>query len=70
MAEFCVECWHKLTGMGDEKWRYVITSYKDLCEGCGQYKQVIVTERYISRIQRYFAEKAEKKENKIGRAHV
>ena len=62
MAEFCVECWNRLTGMGDEKRRYVITSYRDLCKGCGQYKQVIVTERYISRIQRYFAEKAEKKE--------
>ena len=67
MAEFCLDCWNRLLGTNDKKWRYVITSYRDLCEGCGQYKQVIVTERYISRIQRYFAEKAEKKENSTQR---
>lgn len=42
MAEFCVDCWEKYNGnMGYD----VVLSSKydlDLCEGCGEYKRVVI----------------------------
>ena len=52
MAEFCLECWNQLNGTNDTKWRYVLSWEKDLCEGCGQYKRVIVMERHWSYAER------------------
>lgn len=45
MAEFCVECWNKLNGTNDPQWKYVLSWERDLCEGCGRWKRVIVGER-------------------------
>ena len=56
MAEFCLECWNKINETHDSKWRYVLSWEKDLCEECGQYRRVIVTERLWSRTQRKIAE--------------
>ena len=42
MAEFCLECWNKINGTNDKKWRYSLSWELDLCEKCGEYKQVIV----------------------------
>ena len=59
MAEFCLDCWNKLNQTNDSKWRYVISWQKDFCEGCAQYKRVIIKERIWSRVQRMIAEASE-----------
>ena len=40
MAEFCLDCWNKLNGTHytpDQVWLE-----EDLCEGCGEWKPVVV----------------------------
>ena len=56
MAEFCLDCWNKLNEMNDSKRRYVLSWEKDLCEGCGEYKRVIIKERLWSITQKGIAE--------------
>ncbi len=56
MAEFCLDCWNKLNGTSDSRFRYVLSEELDLCEECGEYKRVIVVERLWSRVQRAFGE--------------
>lgn len=56
MAEFCLDCWNKINGTQDSKWRFVLSWGKEICEECGQYKKVIVGERIWSRTQRTFEE--------------
>ena len=56
VAEFCLDCWNKLNGTKDLKWRYVRTWRKDFCEECEEYKKVIVVERRWSRIQKQISE--------------
>ena len=55
MAEFCLECWNRINESHDTKRRYILSVDNDLCEGCGQYKRVIVVERLWSRAQRSLA---------------
>ena len=45
MAEFCLACWNKINGTNDSESRYIISKDLDLCEGCGEWKRVIVMER-------------------------
>lgn len=40
MAEFCLDCWNKLNGTNYTE-KEVVTEV-DLCEGCGQWKPVVV----------------------------
>ena len=47
MAEFCLECWNELNGTNDSEKEYIMSKDLDLCEGCGEYKRVIVAERKI-----------------------
>lgn len=56
MAEFCLECWNKINETNDSKWRYILSWDLELCEECGEYKHVIVTEHCLSRIQRISSE--------------
>jgi len=56
MAEFCLDCWNKINETQDSKWRYLLSIGKELCEECGEFKRVIITERLWSRIQRELAE--------------
>ena len=63
MAEFCLDCWNKINETHDSKWRYVLSWDKDLCEECGQYKRVIVVERFWSRAQRVLVEAIENIQN-------
>lgn len=56
MAEICLDCWNKMNETNDSPCRYVLSREKDLCEGCGEYKRVIVVERLWSRIQRDWSE--------------
>ena len=45
MAEFCVDCWNRLNGTDDKEHKYILSRHLDLCEGCGEYKHIIITER-------------------------
>lgn len=45
MAEFCLECWNRINGSNDSKRKYILSKDLDFCEGCGEYKSVIVMER-------------------------
>ena len=56
MAEFCLECWNKINESNHSKWRYVLSWNKELCEECGQYKKVVIIERFWSRSQRTLSE--------------
>lgn len=56
MAEFCLDCWNKINERYDAKWRYAMTWHRELCEECGQFKRVIVVERFWSRWQRALSE--------------
>ena len=56
MAEFCLDCWNKMNEMKDPPCGYILSRELDLCEGCGEYKRVIVVERLWSRIEKSFVE--------------
>ncbi len=60
MAEFCVECWSKLNEATLEEKDYVLSKEKDLCEGCGKYKQVIVRMRGKNRLRGFFTKRRKK----------
>lgn len=49
MAEFCLECWNKINDTNDTKKKFILSSELEMCEECGQFKQVIiwVRKRYI-----------------------
>ena len=47
MAEICLECWGKLSDEREPKWKYVLSKELDLCEECGEWRLVIVKERFI-----------------------
>lgn len=52
MAEFCMDCWNKMNETEDSPRRYVLSWELDLCEGCGEYKRVVVVERLWWRVQK------------------
>ncbi len=45
VAEICLDCWNELTGKKYTKRKYILSENLDLCENCGEYKNVIVVER-------------------------
>ena len=45
MAEFCLDCWNKLNNIEENENKYVISKDLELCEGCGEWKRVIIMER-------------------------
>lgn len=44
MAEFCLECWKRMNRDKDDKRKYILSKDLDLCEGCGEWKSVIIAE--------------------------
>ena len=42
MAEFCLDCWNRIMDTNDPPKKYLISKELELCEGCGEYKHVIV----------------------------
>jgi len=42
MAEFCLDCYNELNGTNDKSSKFIISKELDLCEGCGEYKQIVV----------------------------
>lgn len=48
MAEFCYECYKKILKGKKEKYELIISMCLDFCEGCGEFKPVVVREkRYL-----------------------
>ena len=45
MAEFCIDCWNKINESEESKEKYVLSKDLDFCEGCGEWKHVIIMER-------------------------
>lgn len=45
MAAFCLECWNKINGTEEKESKYIFSKDLFLCEGCGKWKEVIITER-------------------------
>lgn len=45
MAEFCLDCLRKMDGINYKRSKFIISWERDLCEGCGQWKRVVVAER-------------------------
>ncbi len=52
MAEFCLDCLNKRNNTNHSKRRYIISNELDLCEGCGEMKQVVIAPRAIYYIWR------------------
>ena len=46
MAEICLDCWNKLNGENCDEWDYVLSRDLELCEECGEWKRVIIKERF------------------------
>lgn len=42
MAEICFECYQKRCKYKCSKYDFILTSTPELCEGCGEYKPVIL----------------------------
>ena len=45
MAEFCLDCWNALNGFDDPQESYVMSWGIELCEGCGEWKRVVIRKR-------------------------
>ena len=45
MAEFCLQCRNELNNTCDPPEKYIISKELELCEGCGQYGNVIIAVR-------------------------
>ena len=45
MAEFCLDCLNKINGTNYDESKYIISDDLDLCEGCGEWKPVVVAMR-------------------------
>jgi len=42
MAEFCKECFKELLFNDYEDTQIILSGDLDLCEGCGEFKQVVI----------------------------
>ena len=45
MAEFCLDCWNKIYYKDYSKWDVKLSLGLDLCEGCGEWKRVVLKKR-------------------------
>ncbi len=45
MAEFCLDCWNRINGTKDTREEWVLSKELDLCEGCGEWKQIVLRPR-------------------------
>ena len=45
MAEFCLDCLREMDGRNYDEADFVLSDDLDLCEGCGQWKHVVVAWR-------------------------
>ncbi len=45
MAEFCLDCLNRISKTRYDERKYIISKDLDLCEGCGEWKHIVVMER-------------------------
>ncbi|MBR1969728.1 MAG: hypothetical protein IKA17_05180 [Clostridia bacterium] len=45
MAEYCLDCFNKMNGTDYDEYDFVVSKDLDLCEGCGEWKPVVITKR-------------------------
>ncbi len=45
MAEYCLDCWNKINESEDSEKDFILSEDLDLCEGCGEWKPVIIRAR-------------------------
>ena len=45
MAEFCLDCWNKMHRKQYDRWDVRLSYRYELCEGCGELKRVVITQR-------------------------
>lgn len=45
MAEFCLSCWNRINHTKSTERNWIFSKELDLCEGCGEWKLVIVRPR-------------------------
>ncbi len=45
MAEFCVKCYNRINEEKTHCSDYILSFYPELCEGCGEYKRVIISRK-------------------------
>ena len=45
MAEFCLKCWNKINRTNDDERDLVMSKDLDFCEGCGEWKHVVIRKR-------------------------
>jgi len=45
LAEFCLDCWNRINETNDSEEKYIISKDLDFCDGCCEWKHVIVAER-------------------------
>lgn len=55
MAEFCLTCWNKMYKTNDDESKFILSKELDFCEGCGEWKHVIVREREESLFQKFLS---------------
>ena len=55
MAEFCLQCWNKMYKTNDDESKFILSKELDFCEGCGEWKHVIVREREVSLLQKFLS---------------
>ena len=54
MAEFCLKCFQRYFNENAEKNELIISKDLDLCEGCADYKHVVIGYRRIPSIKKLF----------------
>ena len=42
MAEFCIDCMNEMNDSNYTEKDVCLSENKDLCEGCGEYKRVVI----------------------------
>lgn len=45
VAKFCLDCWKEISGAEATENQYIVSEELELCEGCGEWKHIIVSER-------------------------
>lgn len=65
MAEFCLDCWNKLNNEHNTIYSCTISDPDDLdlCEGCGEMKQVFISNDKPSIFKRMRIKRQQKKLN-------
>ncbi len=58
MSEFCLDCFNKLEKTQLTRWQVSLSWGKDLCEGCGQIKRVVMDYDHTAYIKQRAQQKA------------